>query len=111
MNAAEHYREAEAWLATAQHHTDRDNEPTALKYAQVHATLAVAAANGANQPPVRKEITIAKPMRGEEITDQMGDDPTPDGSCPVHACVLSAGHLRIDHLDEDGRDIDHMDFE
>lgn len=51
MTGPEHYREAEAHLASAAQNFMRGDDPTsALAAAQVHATLALAAATALAQP-------------------------------------------------------------
>lgn len=40
MTPAEHYTEAERWMKTADEQEDGQSAELALKYAQVHATLA-----------------------------------------------------------------------
>lgn len=55
MNAHEHYREAERLLEHAASLTVAADASHFLRTAQVHATLALAAAHGAGHPPIRKE--------------------------------------------------------
>lgn len=135
--AHDHYLDAERHLIYAKDAVaNSDDERSHQLYAQVHATLALAAANGANRPPAEKpdvRMMSDPPQQGEEITDQMGgmpggitpcsnpncachdvddrakdidDDPPPDGSCPADDCVLGAGHSDQLHLDEDGQEFD-----
>ena len=65
-NANDHYRRAEELLTQAYDlPSGSGNELGALLAAQVHATLALAAAHGANQPPPRLSFN-AKPMTEEQ---------------------------------------------
>lgn len=118
MNANDHFREAEQHLVYARESGDTpDIERIQIAYAQVHATLALAATNGADREhpglmTVEQARAHASVLQGEEITDQMGDAPPdyanalgiPDcgNADPARYCVQPAGHDG-DHMDRDGR--------
>jgi hypothetical protein len=123
--AHDHYREAERLIKLGGDvYADPDNvdDPDAraeamrdatyfVAEAQVHATLALAAASGANRPAVEKPDvrTIADPpAHGDLIIDQMGDTPA-EGYCGVQLskfegddCVERNGHDGP-HIDPEGR--------
>jgi hypothetical protein len=110
--AHDHFREAEQHVAYARQSGDNpDVEHIHLKYAQVHATLALAATNGANRTPTERPDTRTMsdpPAQGEEITDQMGGQPEPWFPCPhehidLGPCCEPNGH-QPPHVDAEGRE-------
>ena len=94
--ANDHYRESERLLKFCAFDTadaaceSRDDERDAdfLRAAQVHATLALAAAHNAHIVdaeilPAPNRLPTTGPTQGEEITDQMGGPPRIIGGTPA----------------------------
>jgi hypothetical protein len=108
--AHEHFREAERCITSAYEAgtDDVETERTLLDYAQVHATLALAAASGANRQPADKpDVRMSSPAPGDLITEQMGgmpDELPPCGDTDAGIfCHEVTGHDGP-HVDEEGRD-------
>jgi len=111
----DHFREAEQHLVYARESGDYpDNERIQLAYAQVHATLALAAANGANRPPAEKpdvRTMSDPPEQGDLVVDQMGDVPEAEIYCGGRTiledgdydCMLTDCHEGA-HIDAEGRE-------
>lgn len=105
--AHEHYLDAERHLNYAADATGKpDDERYHLAAAQVHATLALAASQGAANPPARYPVSPTVLVRqGELVTEQMGEQPD-TAPCPCMSdggreCVENLGHTG-NHVDEDG---------
>lgn len=105
--AHEHYRNAERKLNRANSTPDPNLTRDYLLAAQVHATLALAAAHGADKPAASVQLgpgPTTAPAQGEEIDDQMGGEPEP-AVCGYLAtgqfCHDTPGHTGS-HLDENG---------
>jgi hypothetical protein len=103
--ARDHYRKAEHLSDTVLNgellHTP-DMRQRLATLAVAHATLALAATNGANRTPLDRIVT-AELAQGEEITDQMGDQPDPE-PCTAAECVCSRHDTTSPHVDAEGRE-------
>jgi hypothetical protein len=74
-SGAEHYRQSETWLRSADRGDIRpDEEQRFLAFAQVHATLALAAATAANMRRVGALTEVG--MRLDEVhkTEKLAED-------------------------------------
>lgn len=112
MQAHDHYREAERLLEKADSaEGGSDLEHYFLSAAQVHATLALAAAQGANRPPADRldTRTFSEPAQGDLIVDQMGDIPQAPNDedvpfCDDGRCFRDRHDATEPHVDADGRE-------
>lgn len=97
--AHEHYLHAERHLTYAADASSCEREERYhVARAQVHATLALAASNGASRPPAEKpnvRTMSDPPAQGEEITDQMGGEPF-----TVADAAAAEEHARLNRIPE-----------